>query len=171
MSSSSSAFSSKRKKSRSSSIRSAPSRSCKWSFSKRLSRNGMPSRNAPLSASGPPPFGGGGGVSRGGSLWGRLAMRRRRSAWLLLRDAGVNALIVAQITIVHGYSSRVVRNTLARWMSLASCAARATFVAPLVAQKGLQRVEERGRSRCSRSGSSGSAPAGAAIKARGPARR
>ena len=38
-------------------------------------------------------------------------MRRRRSAWLLLRDAGVNALIVAQITIVHGYSSRVVRNT------------------------------------------------------------
>ena len=68
--------------------------------------------------------------------WGRLAMRRRRSAWLLLRDAGVNALIVAQITIVHGYSSRVVRNTLARWMSLASCAARATLSRRLSRRKG-----------------------------------
>ena len=68
--------------------------------------------------------------------WGRLATRRRRAAWLLLRDAGVNALIVAQITIVHSYSSRVVRNTLARWMSLASCAARATLSRRLSRRKG-----------------------------------
>lgn len=170
MSSSSSAFSSKRKKSRSSSIRSAPSRSCRWSFSKRLSRNGKPSRNAPPSASGSA------AVRRGRRRiprrlpWGRLAMRRRRAARLLLRDAGVNALIVAQITIVHGYSSRVVRNTLARWMSLASCAAARPCRAACRAERAAARREAQ-RSRCSRSGSSGSAPAGAAIKARGPARR
>jgi len=118
-------------------------------------------------------------------------MRRRRSAWLLLRDAGVNALIVAQITIVHGYSSRVVRNTLARWMSLAEdklnsllsnqdAMAQVMQLAQSLSQSGAGAADggarpcraacraeraaaRRGvrKSRCSRSGSSGSAQSGA----------
>ena len=143
MSSSSSAFSSKRKKSRSSSIRSAPSRSCKWSFSKRLSRNGKPSRNAPPSASGPPPFGGGGGVSRGGSLGeardaeaavgvappaGRRCKRPDRCA-----DNDCTRLLLPRR-----------QKYLGQMDELGELRCPRDLVAPLVAQKGLQRVEERG---------------------------
>ena len=45
---------------------------------------------------------------RGGGLMPRCA----RS--FLLRDAGVDALVVSQITVIHTYPSRVVKNTFAR---------------------------------------------------------
>ena len=73
---------------------------------------------------------------------GRFAVRRPvllrwcGTAFFLLRDAGIYALIVAQITVVHAYPSRVVRNILARWMSLASCAARATLSRRFSRRKG-----------------------------------
>ena len=142
MSSSSSAFSSKSKKSRSSSIRSAPSRSCRWSFSKRLSRNGKPSRNAPPSASGRRRSAGEEAYPAAAPLGkardaeaasgaappaGRRCKRPDRCA-----DNDCTRLLLPRR-----------QKYLGQMDELGELRRPRDLVAPLVAQKGLQRVEKR----------------------------
>ena len=143
MSSSSSAFSSKSKKSRSSSIRSAPSRSCKWSFSNRLveewkalaKRAAVGLRSA--------------AVRRGRRRiprrlpWGRLAMRRRRVG--AAPPAGRRCKRPDRCA--DNDCTRLLlprrQKYLGQMDELGELRRPRDLVAPLVAQKGLQRVEKR----------------------------